>query len=82
MDYSFSRHAVKEFLKFDKKLQVRILSKLEFFLSQDNPLEFAKSIIGATNTYRFRIGDYRLIFELLDKEILILKIDSRGSVYK
>ena len=82
MDYSFSKYAAKEFLKLDKKLQLRILTKLEFFLSQDNPIEFAKPIVGLFNTYRFRVGDYRLIFELLEKEILVLKIDVRGSVYK
>lgn len=34
--------------------------------------------------YRLKIGDYRAIFRVMDKEILIFvfTIDSRGDVYK
>jgi mRNA-degrading endonuclease RelE of RelBE toxin-antitoxin system len=82
MNYSFSNNATKEFLRLDKRLQLRILNKLEFFLSQNNPLDFAKHIVGGKNIYRFRIGNHRLIFEFLEKEILVLKVAIRGSVYK
>ena len=34
--------------------------------------------------YRYRIGDYRVLYEILEKEIVVLvvKIAKRGDVYK
>jgi mRNA interferase RelE/StbE len=33
-------------------------------------------------TYRFRIGDYRVIFDIYDENIAILRIGHRKSIYK
>ena len=43
-----------------------------------------KKLQGLINTYRIRIGDIRIVYEILkdDREINVLKIDLRGSVYK
>jgi len=34
--------------------------------------------------YRYRIGDYRVLYEVFEKEVIVLivKIATRGSVYK
>ncbi len=62
---------------------MRIIKKLLFYLAQKNPLSSAKLIIGGDgNMYRFRIGDYRLIFEYTNEEVFVLKVAARGSVYK
>ena len=36
----------------------------------------------ALETYRFRIGDYRVIFDIEDKEIVILRVGHRKNIYK
>jgi len=44
-----------------------------------------KKVSGFTNTYRVRIGDLRIIYELQPKEqiITVLKIDRKDdSIYK
>ncbi|WP_456486560.1 type II toxin-antitoxin system RelE family toxin [Candidatus Alkanophaga liquidiphilum] len=33
-------------------------------------------------TYRFRIGDYRIIFDIDDDNMVILRIGHRKSIYK
>jgi len=33
-------------------------------------------------TYRFRMGDYRVIFDTEDENIVILRIGHRRSIYK
>ncbi len=33
-------------------------------------------------TYRFRIGDYRVIFDIYGEDIVILRIGHRRSIYK
>jgi mRNA-degrading endonuclease RelE of RelBE toxin-antitoxin system len=62
--YDFTKYAEKSFLKLPTVVQKRIIEKIEFFLSDSNPLSFAKPLSGASSlTYRFRIGDYRVIFD-------------------
>lgn len=79
----FNPKAVKEFEKLPLKVRKRILKKLKFYSSQKNPLRFAKKISDPRfGEYRFRIGDYRLIFDFKGKKILILKIGHRKDIYK
>jgi len=55
-----------------------------FEIISKNPLE-GKFLVGELKGYHsYRIGDYRLIYEIIRKQIivLILKIEKRGSVYR
>ena len=49
----------------------------------EEPLRFAEklsdSILGE---YRFRIGDYRVIFDIKGNEIVILRVGHRREIYK
>ncbi len=36
----------------------------------------------AFGTYKFRIGDYRIIFDIEDKDIVILRVGHRREIYK
>ncbi len=70
----------------EKENQKRIAKKLKFYISSDNPLNYAKKLEDSRlGTYRFRIGDYRVIFDI-DKQgniiiLLILRIKHRKNVY-
>jgi len=70
----------------EKEDQKRIANKLRFYLSSDNPLIHAKKLKNSRlGTYRFRIGDYRAIFDI-DKKgnitiLLILRIKNRKDAY-
>ena len=82
IDYSFTKYADKELRKFPINIQQRIVRKIEFYLNTKNPLHFADSIKGSDNKiYRFRIGDYRIIFEWLENRIRVLKIKIRSKAY-
>ncbi len=82
--YDFTGFAEKEFLKLSPVVQKRIIKKLEFYLSQSDPLTFAKNIATPTPqaTYRFRIGDYRVIFDREEDGILILRVGHRRDIYR
>lgn len=84
--FQFSLKAEIEFATFVKSLQKRILNKLQYFESLDNPLQFAKKLVGSENRYRFRIGDYRVIVAKKGYAALvilvILKIGHRREVYE
>jgi mRNA interferase RelE/StbE len=73
--------------KSDRQVRERIVRKLLFFEQQTNPLRHAKKLkehwIG---TYRFRIGDYRALFDVDEKGnltiLLILAVRHRKDSYR
>jgi len=81
----FDPRAFKELKKLDKVAQKRILSYLKQQVSiQDDPRIFGKSLTGdKRGLWRYRVGDYRIICQLLDEKItvLVVKIGHRKSIY-
>ena len=83
MNYEFSKRADKQLQKLPVELQRRIIRKIKFYLNSESPLHFADSISGEDQQlYRFRIGTYRVIFELIDNTIHVLKLKHIKEVYK
>ena len=41
-----------------------------------------KKLKGIENGYRLRIGSVRILFEKIDNNVTVIKIDNRGDVYK
>ena len=41
-----------------------------------------KPIAGEDNTYRIRVGKYRILAAIIGNTVLITKIGPRGDVYK
>jgi len=81
--YDFTKHAEKDFFVPPKNIQKRIIDKLGFYLNSNNPLAFARRIVGMPQpVYRFRIDDYRVIFDWKGDSILILKIGHRSEIYR
>jgi len=76
--------AVEEDLKkLDKSTVKKILARIETYLAQD-PKELGKPLKGDFQGYwRYRWGDYRVIYKISEREILILvlRISKRKDVY-
>ena len=78
-----TKQAQKELRKLPRNVRIRIIEKIEWYSHQENPLHFADTLSGEDEQlYRFRIGTYRIIFEVTDNTIRILKISHRRDVYK
>lgn len=81
--YRYTSRAAKELLKLDKKVRERIIAKLDFICMSDNMLNFAERLTKyEIGEYRFRIGDYRAIFDIDKDGVRILKIGHRREIYK
>lgn len=83
MDYELliTKEAKEQIDKLDGVIKKRIAKKLPIFLK--NPFSFSKRLINLEiGQYRFRVGDYRIIFDVRDKKIEILKVMHRREVYK
>lgn len=78
----FTKHARRNLRKLPADLRERIIKKIEWYASQPQALHFADSIEGVKDkVYRFRIGDYRVIFDWEDHNILVTKVSHRSRVY-
>jgi mRNA interferase RelE/StbE len=59
----YTNRAVKDLAKLNLTNKERIRESLERYA--DSPLNYAKKMVDpALGTYRFRIGDYRVIFDI------------------
>jgi len=68
--------------RFPVDVQKRIFLKLVFYSHVRDPLAFAQRIHDhPLGSYRFRIGDYRALFDVADGEIYILAIGHRKDIY-
>lgn len=49
-----------------------------------NPRGLAIKLSGEVNTYRHRIGDYRVVYEIKDSELIVLVINfgHRKDIYR
>lgn len=74
--------AQKELNKLDKKLVSKIIEKLD--LLETNPFISGYKKPVAKSGYRIRIGDYRVIYDVVEKEKLIVvsRVAHRSEVYK
>ncbi|MAG29130.1 hypothetical protein CL632_03245 [bacterium] len=83
----YAKNAISQLNKLHMPLRKRITDKLYFYSKQNNPLSFAHKLAHASSgEYRFRIGDYRVIFDV-DKQgninvLLILAVRHRKDIYR
>ena len=81
--YEFTSKSLKQFRKLDRQIQFRIIKKLDQICLSNNPLEYADPIFDKElGEYRFRIGDYRVIFDISNDLITILKVGDRKDIYR
>ena len=83
MNYTiiFTNRAIKDLKKIDNKTKKRIGNKLKMF--SENPLKYGKKLTDLKiGTYKFKIGDYRIIFDIDDNKIIVLRLGHRKNIYK
>lgn len=76
-----SRSFEKDFEKLDAATQSRVLTAIEKL--RVGPLQKAKKLVTIdVGAFRIRIGDYRLRFDVIGKEVLLYRIRHRKEVYR
>ena len=77
----YTRRAVKDIEKLDWSVTQRIGKTLLRY--ESDPIKYAEKLTDpALGTYRFRIGDYRVIFDLQGSDIVVLRVGHRRELYK
>lgn len=79
----FTPHAARSFRKLPRDVQKRIAPSID--LLKGNPMPpGSEKLKGADDTYRIRVGDYRILYEVHDAELIICIIETghRREVYR
>ena len=78
----YTYKAAEQLKNLPRSVQKRIIEKMRFYAIQDNPLKFAEHFTDyREGEFRFRVGDYRAIFDVKGNTIYILKIRKRDKAY-
>ena len=79
MTISYSKTFEKKFSKMERKLQLKIFESI-----QNLPNGDIKKLTGNNipPIYRLRVSKYRILLHMDNEKIQILKVDSRGDIYK
>lgn len=81
--YLFRPSALRDLDRLDATVRKRIFEKLSWYIQQDDPLHFAHRLTdSALGTYRYRIGDWRVVFDVSGDTIVVLLIDKRSDIYR
>lgn len=84
-DYTivFARSASKELRAFDTALALRILKRIDALAKNPRPDGVAK-LEGASDLWRIRVGEWRVVFRIDDHERIvdITSVRHRREVYR
>lgn len=77
MEIEYTKQAVKQIERFDKTTKKRLKEAIENIPQGDiKRLQGVKPI-----TFRLRVGDLRVLFEMTSQKIIIRNILPRGEAY-
>lgn len=78
----FTKSAQKELKKLPTQTRLRILKSI--YKLSDNPRTGKVRPMVGTKSWRLRVGDFRIIYDIQDKKlfILIIKAGHRRDIYR
>jgi len=78
---TYKKSVARDISHLDKKEARRIIDKIENNLAKN--AESYPVLKGEfAGLRKMRVGDYRVVFTIMDKNILILRIGHRREIYK
>lgn len=77
----YTRRAERDIKKLESDTKDRISKTLLRY--QEEPLKFSEKLSDPVlGEHRFRIGDYRVIFDIEGSEIVVLRVGHRREIYR
>jgi mRNA interferase RelE/StbE len=75
--------AAKELEKLPRKMIPRVVTAINELAENPRP-HGVKKLAGFEHTYRIRVGDYRVLYNIFEKKLIIeiIRIRHRKDVYK
>jgi mRNA interferase RelE/StbE len=80
-ELTYTRRAEKDIKKLDAAVRKRVGKALLQYKS--DPMKYAEKLTDPSlGTYRFRIGDYRVAFDIAGSELVVLRVGHRREIYR
>ncbi len=77
----YTHRAYRDIRRLTPEIKQRVKTALEKY--KDNPGFYAQKLTNPVfGSYRFRIGDYRVIFDIVEEQLSILRVGHRGDIYR
>ncbi len=75
--------AARQFAELEAPLQKKIGARIDA-LGRDPRPPISRKLVGSDDLYRIRVGDYRVIYRIEDRVVLItvIRIGHRRDVYR
>jgi mRNA interferase RelE/StbE len=77
--------AAEKFLRglTDKKLYLRLREAIDNLEAEPRPANSVK-LKGVEELYRVRVGDYRIVYQIQDRElvVLVVQVGHRREIYR
>lgn len=81
--WEFTKKSKRQFVNLDNQVKKRIINKLDFWTESGDPLRFAENLTNSElGEYRFRVGDFRITFDVEGENIVVLVVGHRREIYK
>jgi len=79
----YSSQFLADLKKLDPPVQRRILDAIEIKLL-DDPFRYSKKLVGkmGPGCRRFRVGDYRIRFDIEGRALLFYRVRHRREIYE
>ena len=72
-EIEFTKRARQQFVKLIPELQLRLQGAIDELSENPRP-DGVKKLKGRDNEYRIRIGDYRVIYTVEDRVLLVIVV--------
>ena len=82
-DVLLASQAERDLRRLPPQVFRRIVAEIKGLASEPRP-RGCRKLAGSENDYRVRVGDYRVLYEILDgpKEVRIYRVGHRREVYR
>jgi mRNA interferase RelE/StbE len=79
----FTPRAVRDLKSLDRQIRARIANRIDALAENPRP-QGVKKIEGEEELYRLRVGDYRILYQVKAKVLLVLivGVGHRREVYR
>jgi len=76
-----TQRALNDLDGLEKQDRVRIIKKLKEYASK--PLRDTRKLESPKiGTYRFRVGDFRVVFDIDGENLVVLRVGHRKTIYR
>jgi mRNA interferase RelE/StbE len=77
----YTERAARDISKLDAVARKRLKKALQRL--REKPVESAVRLINPKiGEYRFRVGDHRVVFDLIGLDIVVLRVGHRRDIYR